>query len=54
MVVNLDEAKIDGLKDVFRGYKKGDVSGDDLVLEVSQSLNVENSVGLRILEKIFP
>jgi len=54
MGVPLDEEKINSLKEVFRGYKKGDVSGDDLVLEVSQSLNVENDMGLRILEKIFP
>ncbi len=54
MEVDLNDAKINSLKEVFRGYKKGDVSGDDLVLEVSQALNVENSVGLRILEKIFP
>ena len=54
MGVKLDEDKINALKEVFRGYKKGDVSGDDLVLEVSQALNVENDMGLRILEKIFP
>jgi O-phosphoseryl-tRNA synthetase len=54
MGVNLDDAKIDNLKEVFRGYKKGDVSGDDLVLEVSQSLDVENDMGLRVLEKVFP
>lgn len=54
MGVTLNEEKINNLKEVFRGYKKGDVSGDDLVLEVSQALNVENDMGLRILEKIFP
>jgi O-phosphoseryl-tRNA synthetase len=52
--VSLDEEKINGLKEVFRGYKKGDISGDDLVLEVSESLDVENDMGLRVLEKVFP
>ena len=36
--VSLDENKIESLKDVFRGYKKGDVSGDDLVHDVSAAL----------------
>lgn len=52
--VSLDDSKIESLKEVFRGYKKGDVSGDDLVLEVSQALEVEGDMGLRVLEKIFP
>lgn len=52
--VSLDDAKIEGLKEVFRRYKKGDVSGDDLVLEVSRALEIEDHVGLGVLEKIFP
>jgi O-phosphoseryl-tRNA synthetase len=52
--VSLDDDRIEGLKEVFREYKKGDVSGDDLVLEVSQALEVEDHMGLRVLEKVFP
>ncbi|KAF5059154.1 O-phosphoserine--tRNA ligase [Methanobacterium aggregans] len=52
--VKLTEEKVQGLKDVFRGYKKGDTSGDDLVLEVSSALDVENDLGLRVLERVFP
>lgn len=52
--VNLDEDKINNLKDVFRGYKKGSVDGDDLVLEVANSLEVKNDIGLKVLEKVFP
>lgn len=52
--VNLDEDKIQALKDIFRSYKKGDESGDDLVYHVSTALEVENSLGLRILENVFP
>lgn len=52
--VNLKEEKLNNLKNVFRGYKKGDISGDDLVLEVSKALEVSDDVGLRVLEKFFP
>ena len=33
--VEVDEDKINNLQDVFRKYKKGDLSGDDLVLDLS-------------------
>lgn len=45
---------IDLLKDVFRGYKKGYLDGDDLVLEVADALEVTNQEGLLVLEKVFP
>jgi len=52
--VQLNEEKIQSLKDIFRSYKKGDESGDDLVYSVSNALDVENSLGLKILENVFP
>lgn len=52
--IELDEDKTNNLKEVFRGYKKGSVDGDDLVLEVANSLDVDNDMGLRVLEKVFP
>lgn len=52
--VSLDENKIGSLKDVFRGYKKGDVSGDDLVHDVSAALEVRDDLGLRVLQRVFP
>lgn len=52
--VSLNEDKIQALKDIFRSYKKGDESGDDLVYHVSAALDVEDSLGLRILENVFP
>lgn len=52
--VQLNEEKINGLQDVFRQYKKGDTSGDDLVLDLSSALEVENEMGMRILERVFP
>jgi len=52
--IELSDDKVDNLKNVFRGYKKGDISGDDLVQDLSISLNVENEMGLRVLERVFP
>jgi O-phosphoseryl-tRNA synthetase len=52
--VEVNEDRLKDLQDVFRGYKKGDVEGDDLVHEVSISLEVEDHIGLRVLEKVFP
>jgi O-phosphoseryl-tRNA synthetase len=40
MGVSLNEDKIQGLKEVFRSYKKGDTSGDDLVHDVSIALEI--------------
>ncbi len=54
MGVTTDDDKIEDLKEVFRGYKKGDISGDDLVLEVSKALEIGDVDGLRVLERIFP
>jgi len=51
--VALDEDKILGLKDVFRSYKKGDTSGDDLVLELTSTLDVDDGSALRVLEGFF-
>lgn len=54
MGIDVSEEKLENLKDVFRSYKKGDLSGDDLVLEVSNALEVESHDGLRVLERVFP
>ena len=52
--VKLNEDKVQSLKDVFRGYKKGDVSGDDLVHDIASALEVDDESSLRILERVFP
>lgn len=52
--VPLNEDKIQALKDVFRRYKKGEESGDDLVHDVSVALDIKDALGLRILENVFP
>ncbi len=52
--VQLNEDKIQALKDVFRRYKKGEESGDDLVHDVSVALDIKDTLGLRILENVFP
>lgn len=52
--VTLHEEKVQNLKEVFRDYKKGKISGDDLVHDVSGALDVGDDMGLRVLEKVFP
>jgi O-phosphoseryl-tRNA synthetase len=52
--ISMDEEKTQALKEVFRSYKKGDASGDDLVQDMSSALDVKDMAGLRVLEKIFP
>ena len=52
--IDMDEDKNNSLQDVFRGYKKGTVDGDDLVLEVANALDTSNDLGLKVLEKVFP
>ena len=52
--VALNEDKIQNLKDVFRHYKKGDVSGDDLVQDLASALEVDDEISLRVLERVFP
>ena len=52
--VSLNDDKINALKDIFRSYKKGDESGDDLVHDVSVALEVGDDLGLKILENVFP
>lgn len=52
--VELNEDLVKSLQEVFRGYKKGDVSGDDLVHDVSVALEVGDDMGLRVLERVFP
>ncbi|NLU03539.1 MAG: O-phosphoserine--tRNA ligase [Methanothermobacter sp.] len=54
MGIDVSDEKLENLKEVFRSYKKGDLSGDDLVLEVSNALEVESHDGLRVLERVFP
>ena len=51
---HLTKKKFSLLKDIFRSYKKGDESGDNLVHDVSNALEVEDALGLRILENVFP
>ncbi|MDP1552306.1 MAG: O-phosphoserine--tRNA ligase [Methanobacteriaceae archaeon] len=52
--VDVNEDRIKNLQEIFRGYKKGYVDGDDLVHDVSASLEVDDHIGLRVLEKVFP
>lgn len=51
---DLEDNHMNNIQEVFRRYKKGDLDGDDLTLEVAEALEVNNEEGLAILEKVFP
>lgn len=51
---NVEDQHIKNIQEVFRRYKKGDLDGDDLTLEVAEALEVNNEEGLVVLEKVFP
>lgn len=44
----------ESLQKILHGYKKGTLDGDDLVLEISNALEISSEMGLKILEEVFP
>ncbi|MFQ6050319.1 MAG: O-phosphoserine--tRNA ligase [Candidatus Hydrothermarchaeota archaeon] len=52
--LGIDIKKKDALQEVFRSYKKGTIDGDELLLEISKALEIENELATKILEKVFP
>ncbi len=50
----VDINKKDALQEVFRSYKKGTVDGDELLIEISKALEIEDELATKILEKVFP
>jgi O-phosphoseryl-tRNA synthetase len=53
-VADLTPDKVQKLQQVLHGYKKGHITGDDLIEEMSKALDVEDTVATRILWEIFP
>ena len=51
---NVEDIHIANIQEVFRKYKKGDLDGDDLTLEIADALEIEVGEGLAVLEKVFP
>jgi O-phosphoseryl-tRNA synthetase len=52
--VPLDQDKTDGLQDVLRGYKKGDIDADDLIEELAKKLQIPDEKAVRIIREVFP
>ncbi|ACV24553.1 O-phosphoserine--tRNA ligase [Methanocaldococcus fervens] len=52
--IDVDEEKKESLREVLHSYKKGVIDGDDLVFEIAKALNVDNEMGLKVLETAFP
>ncbi|MCS3901994.1 O-phosphoserine--tRNA ligase [Methanococcus voltae] len=44
----------EALQNILHGYKKGTLDGDDLVLEISNALEISSEMGLKILDDVFP
>ncbi|RLF20876.1 MAG: O-phosphoserine--tRNA ligase [Thermoprotei archaeon] len=52
--VDISQERIQGLQQLLHKYKKGQVSGDDLIEEMSRVLGVEDVVATRVLSEVFP
>ncbi|RLE50744.1 MAG: O-phosphoserine--tRNA ligase [Candidatus Methanomethylicota archaeon] len=52
--VALDDERVRRLQTVLHDYKKGRVSGDDLVEKVAEALLVEDTLSMKILDEVFP
>ncbi|MDH5811250.1 MAG: O-phosphoserine--tRNA ligase [Candidatus Verstraetearchaeota archaeon] len=50
----VDEDSLERLRATLHDYKKGRIDGDDLVEKISEALNVEDTVALKILNEAFP
>lgn len=42
------------IREIFHSYKKGKIEGDDLVFELSDKLNVDDCLIIRLLNEVFP
>jgi O-phosphoseryl-tRNA synthetase len=50
----VDDEGIEAIRKVLHAYKKGEIDGDDLVLEIAGKLNVSDSLVVEMIDKIFP
>ncbi|MBC7112973.1 MAG: O-phosphoserine--tRNA ligase [Candidatus Methanomethyliales bacterium] len=50
----VDQQSLERLRVTLHDYKKGRIDGDDLVEKISEALNVEDTVALKILNEAFP
>lgn len=50
----VDGESLERLRVTLHDYKKGRIDGDDLVEKISEALNVEDTVALKVLNEAFP
>lgn len=50
----VDQQSLERLRVTLHDYKKGRIDGDDLVEKISEALNVEDTVALKVLNEAFP
>ncbi|MDH5807207.1 MAG: O-phosphoserine--tRNA ligase [Candidatus Verstraetearchaeota archaeon] len=52
--VLINEEKIKKLRETLHDYKKGKISGDDLVEKIAEALDTDDTKALKILNEAFP
>ena len=52
--VDVNPEKIQNLQQLLHSYKKGHISSDDLIEELSKALSIEDTVATKILSDVFP
>ncbi len=50
----VDDEGIETIRKVLHAYKKGEIEGDDFVLEIAGKLSVSDSLVVEMIDKIFP
>lgn len=48
------EEEIEALRNTLHRYKKGEIGGDDLVYEVANNMDVEDTEVTKVLDAVFP
>ncbi|RUM33784.1 MAG: O-phosphoserine--tRNA ligase [Archaeoglobus sp.] len=54
VVGDINEEKIERLREVFHSYKKGRIDGDDLSYEVANAIDVDDATAVSVIDMIFP
>ena len=52
--LGIEVGDIGSLQDVLHRYKKGEFGGDDLVYELAEVLGIDDSLAVRVLDRVFP
>jgi O-phosphoseryl-tRNA synthetase len=51
---DIGDEGIETIRKILHSYKKGDIEGDDLVIEISEQLGVSDTHVVEMIDKVFP